>query len=138
MKITYTFMDGKTAEIEVSEEWGSLLLNFDKKECNSERRDHRADHKYSRGTPIALDAVDYEGDWFADDIDILGDLIRKEKCTNVHKAMGLLKPQQKELLYKVFFAERTLTSIANEEGVSEAAIRGRLKKIYVQMKKLLS
>lgn len=138
MKITYTFADGKTTEIEVSEEWGSLLLDLDKKEYNSQRKDHRADHKYSRGTPIALDAVDYEGDWFADDTDILGDLIRKEKCTNVHKAMGLLMPQQKELLYKVFFAEHTLASIANKEGVSEAAIRGRLKKIYVQMKKLLS
>lgn len=138
MKITYTFADGKTAEIEVSEEWGSLLLNFDKKEYNSQRKDHRADHKYSHGTPIALDAVDYEGNWFADDTDILDDLIRKEKCANVHKAMGILMPQQKELLYKVFFAERTPTSIANKEGVSEAAIRGRLKKIYVQMKKLLS
>lgn len=50
------------------------------------------------------------------------------------KAKECLLPQQKELLKKIYFEKRSNTDIADEEGVTEAAIRNRLKKIH---KKLL-
>ena len=50
------------------------------------------------------------------------------------KAMQCLLPDQKDLLYKIYFEGRSKTYIAKEEGITEAAVRNRLKKIY---KKLL-
>ena len=54
------------------------------------------------------------------------------------KAMECLLPQQKELFKKVYLEKRSNTDIATEEGVTEAAIRGRLKKLQERLRKILS
>ena len=54
------------------------------------------------------------------------------------EAMDCLLPQQKELFKKVYLDKRTNTDIAAEEGVTEAAIRNRLKKIHEKIRKILS
>jgi predicted DNA-binding protein YlxM (UPF0122 family) len=43
-------------------------------------------------------------------------------------------PQQQALLKKVFFEERSIVSVAREEGVGESAIRDRLKRIEKKLK----
>lgn len=40
MKIKYQFAD-ETVEIEVSEEWGNVLIEFDRRERNNNRRETR-------------------------------------------------------------------------------------------------
>lgn len=74
--------------------------------------------------------------------DIYGILDRSEAEARHQKTLGTLAkamqnllPQQRELLYKVYFEGRTNTDIAAEECVSEAAIRNRLKKIYAKLQK---
>lgn len=59
----------------------------------------------------------------------------KEKIDRLRAAIGTLKPQQKELIKKVFFEKRTNVSIADEKGVTEAAIRKHLKKVYEDLRK---
>ncbi|EMJ3792555.1 sigma-70 family RNA polymerase sigma factor [Clostridioides difficile] len=54
------------------------------------------------------------------------------------KAMESLLPQQKELFKKVYLERRSNTDIAAEEGVTEAAIRNRLKKLHERLRKNLS
>ncbi len=54
------------------------------------------------------------------------------------EAMEHLTAKQKELFKKKYVDQRTNTDIANEEGVSEAAIRNRLKKMYTKLKKYLT
>jgi DNA-directed RNA polymerase specialized sigma24 family protein len=49
--------------------------------------------------------------------------------------MNSLQPRQRELFEKVYIQRRSYTSIAAEEGVTEAAIRNRLKKIHEKLKK---
>lgn len=51
------------------------------------------------------------------------------------EAMECLLPQQKELFKKVYLDKRANTDIAAEEGVTEAAIRNRLKKMQEKLKK---
>lgn len=53
-------------------------------------------------------------------------------------AMEHLLPQQKELYKKVYIDMRSNTHIAADEGVTEAAIRNRLKKMHKKLKKILS
>lgn len=50
-------------------------------------------------------------------------------------AMESLLPQQLELFKKVYVDKRSNTEIAAEEGVTEAAIRNRLKKIHEKLRK---
>lgn len=59
----------------------------------------------------------------------------EEKLDKLRIAIETLKPQQKELIQKVFYEKRTNVDIAREEGVSETAIRNRLKRIYENLRK---
>lgn len=62
----------------------------------------------------------------------------QDMLDKLRKAMDCLLPQQKELFKKVYLEKRTNTQIAVEEGVTEAAIRGRLKKLQERLRKILS
>ena len=53
MKIRYTFDNGETSEVEVSEEIGAVIIESRRKEASLDRKERR--HCYS------LDAVTYEG-----------------------------------------------------------------------------
>ncbi len=54
------------------------------------------------------------------------------------EAKESLLPQQQELIHKKLEENRTNTSIAAEEGVTEAAIRNRFNKIKEKLRKKLS
>lgn len=60
-----------------------------------------------------------------------------ETLFRLTEAMSGLQPQQRELFEKVYIQRRSYTSISAEEGVTEAAIRNRLKKIHEKLKKIL-
>ncbi len=62
----------------------------------------------------------------------------KDMLDKLRKAMECLLPQQKDLFKKVYLERRSNTDIAAEEGVTEAAIRNRLKKLYERLRKNLS
>jgi DNA-directed RNA polymerase specialized sigma subunit, sigma24 homolog len=46
-----------------------------------------------------------------------------------------LLPEQRRLLEQIYFKNQTRAEIAEEDGVNEAAIRNRLKKIYKKIEK---
>lgn len=58
-----------------------------------------------------------------------------DRLESLARAMDYLLPQQKELYKKVYLDKRSNTDIALEEGVSEAAIRNRLKKMHERLRK---
>lgn len=60
-----------------------------------------------------------------------------ETLFRLTEAMNSLQPQQRELFEKVYIQRRSYTSIAVEEGVTETAIRNRLKKIHEKLRKIL-
>ncbi|WP_353892929.1 sigma-70 family RNA polymerase sigma factor [Proteinivorax hydrogeniformans] len=62
----------------------------------------------------------------------------QEMLGKLTQAMECLLPQQKELFKKVYMDKRSNTDIAAEEGVTEAAIRKRLKKIHAKLRKNFS
>jgi len=63
---------------------------------------------------------------------------RQAQLAKLRGAVEELLPQQQDLVRKIYFEKRTLTSIAVEEGVSVAAIQNRIKKILQKLKKILS
>ena len=58
-----------------------------------------------------------------------------EKIERLKAALSTLTDLQKETTYKKFYLKMTNVDIAAEEGVSETAIRNRLKKIYANLSK---
>lgn len=59
----------------------------------------------------------------------------EDRLAKLRSAIETLLPQQKALIKKVFDEGRTYVDIAAEEGVTEAAIRNRLKKIFHKLRK---
>lgn len=69
---------------------------------------------------------------------ILTSIAEEERSTRMEKlkvALSELTDKQKDTVVKKFYRGMTNVDIAAEEGVSEAAIRNRLSKIYATLKK---
>lgn len=130
MEIKYEFVTGEVLEIEVEDSMGEVLLEFDRQERNNDRRETRRH--------MSLDGMDFEGETFRAEADTLREAMGRVNAELFMKALDMLSASQKELLLKVYFKEMRVADIARAEGVSEAAVRNRLKKIYGKLKKILS
>lgn len=129
---------------DVDSTWIALLHDEDDESVDADRRE-------DYHVPIHYDAYsDGEGDDAADRNSYLEDdtfnpfeqLIQsmdvaeyEDKLQKLKVAIKTLQPQQQALIQKVFYDGRTNVDIADEEGVTEAAIRNRLKKIYANLAK---
>lgn len=122
MKIRYQFVT-ETMDVDVPEEWGKAILEFDRQEYNN-------DHAESR-RHVSLDSMDYEGDVFADPNDTTG---KTEAYIELARAIGALHPLQQELLRRVYSEGQSVADIAKAEGVSRAAIHDRLNRILKTLK----
>lgn len=57
--------------------------------------------------------------------------------SELHRAIAQLRPQQRELLRRVFWEGVRQAEIARQEGVLESAISERMRRIYQRLKKVL-
>lgn len=128
MKIRYQFAT-ETVEVEVSEELGNIIVDLDRQEYNNHHKETRRH--------CSLDAFNLDDALFPSEENIEAEVATKDQYNRLYAAIALLEPQQKELVRQVFFEDRKIVDIAAEEGVSEAAIRNRLKKITQRLKKIL-
>ena len=130
MKIKYDFAN-ETAEIDVSEEWASILIDLDRQEYNN-------DHKETR-RHYSLDAIVYEGTEYGAPDSGIAELLRDPTLEEMlPAAIAQLQPQQQRLIQRIFYEGVRPGQIAAEEGVSNAAISRRLNKIYAALKKYFS
>ena len=127
MKITFEFVTGETAEIEVTDAIGEVSIEIDKEMASSNRRETRRHNSISRLEEVGIQFPDESGD-------IVALLLENEVNKKLRAAMNNLLPQQQELIRQVFFEERSLVEIARERGVTEGAVRNRLRKIYMRLK----
>lgn len=121
----------------------ATLHSYDDAEVDANRREnyHVPVHMNGYYDEKEEDAADHNP-YLVDNADPLESIIQsieetehKEKVDRLRAAIETLKPQQKELIKKVFYEKRTNVSIASEEGVTEVAIRHRLKKFYDNLRK---
>lgn len=127
MKINYKFAD-ETVEIEVSEEWGNVLIELDRREYNANRRETR------RHT--SLDNGNAGGEWLsAEDEEIATLLADEGQEKRLHRVMEHLTPKQRDLIQAVYFGGVSVSDYARKEGVSQPAISQRLDTAIKRMKK---
>lgn len=130
VKVRYEFITGEVSEIEVDQDFSDLLVDFERQEYNN-------DHKETR-RHVSLDGMDYEGEIFTSGADTENEAESREDISRLYCAMEALSSAQRELVLKVFFEKVRIVDIARAEGVTEAAVRNRLQKIYARLKKFLT
>ena len=126
MKIKYTFANGDVSEVEVSDEVGNVIVDSRRKEDNLGRKERY--HCYS------YDAIDYEGEEFADPDTPDSLLERDELSSRVQSAMSHLTEIQVRRL--TLFAEGlSIREIARKEGVDHKAVAKSIesaKKVFAK------
>ena len=126
MKIKYTFANGDVSEVEVSDEVGNVIVDSRRKEDNLDRKERY--HCYS------YDAIDYEGEEFADPDTPDSLLERDELSSRVQSAMSHLTEIQVRRL--TLFAEGlSIREIARKEGVDHKAVAKSIesaKKVFAK------
>ena len=129
MKIQYKFAR-ETIEIEVSDEWGEILIDLDRQEYNN-------DHKETR-RHYHMEGCVYEGDDFAVDDPALARLLEDDGLlTKLPSAIASLLPRQRRLINQVFVERKTYVAIAREDGVDESAVRKAAGRALRKLEKLL-
>ena len=129
MKITYKFANGETAELEVSSEWGDIVLDLDRQEYNANHRETRRH--------ASLEAFNLDDALFPSDEDVAGEVERRERDSAVKRAISQLLPAQQKLIRQIFFEGVSATEIARRDGVDKSAISHRLDRALKKLKKLL-
>lgn len=129
MKIKYEFVDGDV-ELEVSDEWASVLAELDRLERNNDKKEKRRHY--------SLEARTYEGaDYAVEDKGIsalfegLGDTER------LNEALTHLSSKQQALIRAIYFEGISLSKYADIMGISQPAISQQLKTVYKKLKKFL-
>ena len=131
MKIKYEFAD-ETIEIEVSEDWGAVLIELDRQEYNNDHADTR------RHISLETALEDENNSWLTDNSDTELDALQNVDFARLRAAMQLLEPRQQQLIRQVYFQGKKQSDIAREEGVSKVAISNAVKRALKKLEKLLS
>ena len=124
MKIKYEFAT-ETVEIEVTDDWGTILIDLDRQEYNN---DHAETRRH-----CSLEAYGENHTEMISDMDAMGSLFGPDLPDDVAEAMDQLKPEQKDLIQALFFEGLSNEEYAHRCGVTPGAISQRkattLKKI---------
>ena len=125
MKIKYQFAT-ETVEIEVDDDWGSLVIDLDRQEYNN-------DHKETR-RHVSLDSALYEGEAFADEG---AGLEKYAERIDLQRAISTLTDHQQRIIKGYFFDGLTYVELGEELGISEAGVRQAANRALKQLRKII-
>ncbi len=130
MKIEYKFVTGEDVSIEVYGEFEEIMLELNNNLKNNNRKETRR-HE-------SLDLLDKDIKSMDITADILGDVCRNLDKDKLYDAIAKLKSEEQELIHKLYLNEHPMTQAKYAEmlGVTENAVRKRLTKIKIKLKKL--
>lgn len=129
-KIKYTFADGTTSEIEVTDEIFALHLQLLQEEKRNHWRETRRHTSLNYLMEMGVDFADTAADPFAA-------AVLREDDERIHNAIKHLSDKQRALLKKVFNQNMSLREIARQTGVSHQALSKQIAVIYKKLKKYL-
>lgn len=129
MLINYKNADGKTIELEVSDEVGTFYLESIDAEKKNDRRNSRPD-RHSQLSTFSYEDARY----FSDGTDLLADLIESEAVRN---AMACLSERQQYLIRKCFMEGWSYTDLAKVEGKDESAVRHAIDRAKKKLREFL-
>ena len=102
-----------------------------------EKESKRQDRKETR-RHIPLSFFDEQGVEFEDiRTDIEVSLIKDDIYSLLGQAVKLLNQKQQNLVYQVFYSNKSLTEIAKKQGVSKSAITQQMQVILKKLREIL-
>lgn len=122
-------LPGEVTEVEVDDELGKAMEQMEVDDFNLNRKETRR-HVY-------MSKLEEKGHYIPDDSDPLEDILEDELHKELKTAIKQLRPEQRELLFRVYWKGELQKDIAAEKGVSEMTISRQMKKIYAFLKKIL-
>ena len=131
MKISYEFVTGESIEIDVPEDIAKISIEIDKGISNSNRRESRRHLSIGKIEEIGIQILDPS-------VDVLATVIKENTDKELMIAVNQLLPEQQTLIRQIFYDEISITEVARRDGVTEGAVRHRLRKIYSRLKKVLA
>ena len=111
MKIKYEFAN-ETVEIEVSDEWGNILIDLDRQEYNNNHKETRRHYH--------LEACTYEGQDFAIEDRAIAAIFEGDE--RVAAAIEKLPPKQRKVILSLFFEGMTQSEYARLHGLAKATV----------------
>ena len=130
MKITYKFVTGEVAEVDVSEEIGAVIVDLDRQEYNN-------DHKETR-RHYSLEGKVYEGmDYAVEDSGLEALFAGPTDEERLRTAIQQLTSDQQEMVQAIYFENVSVNDYAARMGVTQSAISHRLQTVKNKLKKLL-
>jgi len=124
MEYEYKTVTG-TVAIEADEQLYSLLSAMDNDEDNNNRR-------HSRRYPISLESCEYEGAWFEDNADPIGDT---DAAIDRERALASLTELQRICFVEVRLNGRGYREVAADMNKSRSVVEKAVKGAVEKMKK---
>lgn len=129
-EIIYKFQDGTKQIVKVQDDF---YENYEFMEKESKRQDRKETRRH-----IPLSFFDEQGVEFEDiGTNIEESLIKDDIYSLLGQAVKLLNQKQQNLVYQVFYNNKSLTEIAKEQGVSKSAITQQMQVILKKLRDIL-
>ncbi len=129
-EIIYKFQDGTKQIVKVQDDF---YENYEFMENESKRQDRKETRRH-----IPLSFFDEQGVEFEDiGTNIEESLIKDDIYSLLGQAVKLLNQKQQNLVYQVFYNNKSLTEIAKEQGVSKSAITQQMQVILKKLRDVL-
>ena len=126
----YHFSNGETISIDVSDDWGEILIDLDRQEYNN-------DHKETR-RHYSLEGKVYEGmDYAVEDPGLEALFAGPTDEERLRTAIQKLDPDQQAMIRAIYFEGGSVNDYAARMGVTQSAISHRLQTVRKKLKKLL-
>lgn len=131
MKIKYTFVNGEETSVEVYDDFEEIILDLDRDLKNNNRKETRR-HE-------SLNLLDSDKQSIATNTDVYSQTLKNLDKDKLYAAIAKLKPQEQELLRNLYLSDKPMTQkrCADILGITENAVRKRLAKIRLKLKKSL-
>ncbi len=133
MEITYNFANGENVIVLVDEKLGSTIMQLSKDLYNNNHKETRR-HQ-------SLNEVLEKNNMLADEnINIEEEFLKQNNVDKLHKAISKLKPSEQEIIHKLYLDKHQMTQAeyAKILGITENAVKQRVKWLRNKLKKLLS
>lgn len=131
MKVEYKFVTGEKVSVEVYGKLEEIMLELDKELKNNNRKEIRRHEslnlfdRYERNADITTD--------------IFGDVLKNFDENKLYDAISKLKPQEQELIHKLYLDEKPITQVdyAKELHISYIVLRKRIERIRRKLSNFL-
>ncbi len=138
-KVYYKLNRYQVTEVEVEtekQEKAVKMLNRDtdrfakSEDTYRERCDSLDEMCEEKGYELASDTLSPEEQ-------MIHDSEQNELKELIQKAIEKLKPRQREMVFMIFFEEKTQAEVAEYYGITESAVSQSMDRIYASLKKIL-